>query len=168
MRTFSRVLALGIAAGAAALAGILVPTASADSAWETVSAESPPYAVETFDYPQADEILAEHGITLKRGDGHIIFTGVVANSSQCSGPANIAIESFKGIACFETNADSGFLTMEMPDTYGIWTHGHPVEATLTAENTETVVNVPQDHYEPVGISGDTGQRSVLVELRVTG
>ncbi|MCF2436747.1 hypothetical protein LV779_31875 [Streptomyces thinghirensis] len=59
-------------------------------------------------------------------------------------------------------------TLNPPDAYGVWTEEHPVEATLTAQGEETVINAPTNDYQPVGEAGDTGLRSVLVELRVTG
>ncbi|MEV5433394.1 hypothetical protein [Streptomyces sp. NPDC052701] len=122
-----------------------------------------PVAVEDFAYPGADRILTERGITLKRGDGRIILV-------KCSEAWNIKVESRvdNGGYCFRATAKTGFLTMELPDAYGVWTEDHPVKATLSAEGKETVISVPANEYQPVGEAGDTGLRSVLVELRVTG
>ncbi|MGW0362507.1 hypothetical protein [Streptomyces sp. NPDC002990] len=126
-----------------------------------------PVAVEDFNYPGAAKLLADRGITLKRGDGHIVLTEGTT-LAECDDPSNIAIDSRKGIFCFKTNAKSGFLTLELPDTFGIWTQDHPVQATLTADGKQTVVKAPANDNIAVGEAGDTGVRSVLVELRVTG
>lgn len=44
----------------------------------------------------------------------------------------------------------------------------PAKATLTADGKSTVVNAPADQLTTVGEAGDTGERSALVEIRVTG
>ncbi|MFD8151220.1 hypothetical protein ACFV28_10775 [Streptomyces sp. NPDC059720] len=126
-----------------------------------------PSLVEDFHHPGAARAQQERGVTLKRGDGHIWLTDVT-DLSQCGDASNIAIESRKGIFCFKTNSKSGHLILELPDTFSIWTQAHPVKATLTADGKDTVVNAPANELTPVGESGDSGQRSVLVEIRVTG
>ncbi|MFD3932825.1 hypothetical protein [Streptomyces sp. NPDC058614] len=152
-------LVVGLGATALALPQI-APTAP------SAAVAGMPDLVEDFDYPGAAE-AADRGITLKRGDGHVWLTDVT-DLGECTDTSNIAIESRKGIFCFKTNAKSGFLTLELPDTFSIWTQDRPVKATLTAEGTDTVVNAPANDLTPVGESGDTGLRSVLVEIRVTG
>ncbi|GAA4148671.1 hypothetical protein ACPCSD_25870 [Streptomyces griseoincarnatus] len=141
--------------------------AAPQTATATGFAADMPLAVEDLNYPGADGIYEDRGITLKRGDGHIILTEDT-NLAQCSGPSNIMVESWKGAFCFKTNAKSGYLTLELPDTFSIWTQDRPVRATLTAEGEKTVVNAPANDLTAVGEAGDTGLRSVLVELRVTG
>ncbi|MFI9616918.1 hypothetical protein ACIHCM_35505 [Streptomyces sp. NPDC052023] len=133
----------------------------------TAFATDMPLAVEDLSYPGADRIYQDRGITLKRGDGHIILTEHTS-LAQCSDPSNIMVESWKGAFCFKANAKSGYLTLELPDTFNIWTQDHPVRATLTAEGEQTVVNAPANDLTAVGEAGDTGLRSALVELRVTG
>ncbi|MEI5034862.1 hypothetical protein RB201_25860 [Streptomyces sp. S1A(2023)] len=122
-----------------------------------------PSAVEDFIHPGADQIFQERKITLKRGDGHIMLV-------SCAAAWNIKIESRldNNGYCFQASAKSGYLALELPDAYGVWTEEYPVKATLNAEGDEAVVNVPANDYQPVGESGDSGLRSVLVELRVTG
>ncbi|MFD8915601.1 hypothetical protein [Streptomyces sp. NPDC059575] len=165
-----KALALGVSGAVGAVLAAVTALATGTSASAqpaqavaVATATEMPSAVEKFDYPGADRVYAERHITLKRGDGHIILV-------NCTDAWNIKIESRldNGGYCFRASAKSGFLTLELPDAYGVWTEDHPVEATLTAEGKETVVNVPTDDYQPVGESGDSGLRSVLVELRVTG
>ncbi|WP_328889343.1 hypothetical protein [Streptomyces sp. NBC_00316] len=151
-------LVLGLGATALALSQSAPAVAAADV----------PGLVEDFNYPGAAKVLQDRGVTLKRGDGHIWLTDATA-LNECSDVSSIAIESRKGVFCFKTNAKSGYLTLELPDTFSIWTQDHPVKATLTAEGEpDAVVNAPANDLTPVGEAGDTGVRSVLVEIRVTG
>ncbi|MFY4720924.1 hypothetical protein [Streptomyces sp. LaBMicrA B280] len=128
----------------------------------TAAATDMPFAVETFDYPGAEGIQAERKITLKRGDGHIML-------ADCNSAFDIKVESRTASMyyCFKVSGKQGYLTMELPDAYGIWTQDHPVQATLTTDGKKSVVNAPKNDYTPVGEAGDTNKKSVLVELRVT-
>lgn len=156
--------ALVLGLGAAALA---LPQTAPAVEQATAATDGMPVAVEDFGYPGAAKVRQERGVTLKRGDGHIWLTEATA-LNDCADASNIAIEARTGVYCFTTNAKSGYLTLELPDTFNIWTQAHPVRATLTAEGKDTVVNAPADDLTPVGESGDTGLRSALVEIRVTG
>ncbi|MCH0572909.1 hypothetical protein I3F60_27325 [Streptomyces sp. MUM 136J] len=131
------------------------------------SAASMPSLVEDFNHPGAAEAQQDRGVTLKHGDGHVWLTDIT-DLSQCGDASHIAIESRKGVFCFKTNSTSGYLTLELPDTFSIWTQDHPVKATLTADGKDTVVQAPANDLTAVGESGGTGRRSVLVEIRVTG
>ncbi|MEU3923511.1 hypothetical protein AB0E79_36580, partial [Streptomyces sp. NPDC029004] len=73
-RFIARTLGAAAAAGALAwlaLAGAAAETGGTGEAATPVADEAPGYAVEDFNYPLADKILAEKNIVLKRGDGHI-------------------------------------------------------------------------------------------------
>ncbi|MEW2065038.1 hypothetical protein ACFXOK_10400 [Streptomyces sp. NPDC059173] len=159
--------ALVVGLGATALAA---PRSAAPAAPR--AAADMPVAVEDFNYPGADGLLAERGIKLKRGDGHIILTSITDLGECRADTANIWVEAHTGTRkfCFHTNAQTGYLTMELPDTFNIWTGASPVQAKLTPKGTNdtTVVNAPADDLTSVGESGDTGLRSALVEIRVTG
>ncbi|MFC9172901.1 MULTISPECIES: hypothetical protein [Streptomyces] len=155
-------LVLGIGATALAL-----PRTAPGAERAAVSADEVPLVVEDFIHPGAARLLQERGITLKRGDGHIWLTDVTS-LDECVDGSNIAIEARKGVYCFNASSKSGYLTLELPDTFNIWTQDHPVRATLTAEGRKTVVNAPADDLTSVGEAGDTGQRSALVEIRITG
>ncbi|QWQ45787.1 hypothetical protein KME66_24450 [Streptomyces sp. YPW6] len=124
-----------------------------------------PSAVEDFSYPGADRISEERGIKLKSGDGKLLFV-------DCSVGYDVLVESRVDRAgyCFKATGKQGFLTMELPGAYHIWTEGHPVRAKLTAEGETITVDVPKNGFKPVGESdSNTGRKpSVLVELRITG
>ncbi|CAM5287435.1 hypothetical protein GCM10010329_85940 [Streptomyces spiroverticillatus] len=132
------------------------------------AAEAPmPPAIEDFSYPNAAQVLADRGITLKKGDGHLVL-------ADCAAAHDIRVEAGKDIAdgkfCFKASSASGYLTMELPDVFAIFTKDqHSVRAKVTAEGETTTVNVPKNDWEQVG-EGDssTGNKpSVLVELRIT-
>ncbi|MDI3424356.1 hypothetical protein [Streptomyces luteolus] len=76
--TPARKLLMGSAA-AALVAGLgttalAAPQAAAPAAPR--AAAEMPVAIEDFNYPGANKLLAERGITLKRGDGHITLTSL--------------------------------------------------------------------------------------------
>ncbi|MHC0433395.1 hypothetical protein ACX6XY_24975 [Streptomyces sp. O3] len=139
------------------------PPASAPLA---VEADGMPSAVEDFNYPGAAKLLEDRGIALKRGDGHIVLTGITEVNQCTSDPSNIFVESRLGFFCFKSNAKTGYLTMELPKTFNIWTGAQPVEATLTADGKETVVDAAANKMTTVGETGNSGRQSALVELRV--
>ncbi|RPK23174.1 hypothetical protein EES37_38250 [Streptomyces sp. ADI91-18] len=122
-----------------------------------------PSAVEGFAYPNAPKIQAEQQILLKRGDGHITLADCNA------GTPDIKVRSRTGqkFFCFDVNAPKGYVTLELPASYGLWTKDYPVKATITAAGTQTVIDAPANDYKPFGESGDSGAKSILVELRVT-
>ncbi|MEU8765063.1 hypothetical protein [Streptomyces sp. NPDC048659] len=131
-------------------------------------------AIESFEYPNAKEILQERRITLKRGDGHITLKAGDGRDgySGCMEGTDIWIESRvdRNGFCFVATSNSGYLELEIPDAYAIWTEDHSVRAKLTAEGETTVVDAPKSDITQIGESSipGGGKRSVLVELRVTG
>ncbi|WP_230211116.1 hypothetical protein [Streptomyces kaniharaensis] len=131
-----------------------------------------PSAVEDFQHPGADRIFKERKISLKQGDGHIRLKEGPDNSvpTDCQASNEIFIESRldKRGYCFTVSGTSGYLAMELPDVYGIWTEERAVSARLVAGGEEKKVDVSPNSTAPVGESLPGGKRSVLVELRVTG
>ncbi|MFE5736736.1 hypothetical protein [Streptomyces celluloflavus] len=122
-----------------------------------------PSAVEDFTYPGAAQILQEKGITLKRGDGHVMLT-------DCGSKYDVMVESRTGknFFCFTISGKQGYLTMELPDAFAMWTKEHPVKATVTADGKTTVVDAPKNEYTSIGETTNSGKRSVLLELRAAG
>ncbi|MER6122213.1 hypothetical protein ABT173_05885 [Streptomyces sp. NPDC001795] len=157
----------GIAATFVTLAGVTV--ASADDPANPPSASTPPSAVEDYNYPGADRILADKGIKLKKGDGHILL----ADCDQAA--RQIRVLTVKddsvgraGTYCFKVLGRTGSLTLELPRVFAVEAADHPVQADLTANGRTTTVDVAKDGFESVGEGTVGGARSVLVELRVTG
>ncbi|MEU1461236.1 hypothetical protein ABZ467_11220 [Streptomyces sp. NPDC005727] len=156
-----------VVASVATLAGISV--AAADDPPPSSPPSTPPTAVEDYGYPGADRILAEKGIKLKRGDGHILLAVCDLAAQQ------IRVQTVKddsvgrqGTYCFKATAKTGRLTLELPRVFAVEAADHPVSADLTANGRTTTVDVPQGGFESVGEGTVGGARSVLVELRVTG
>ncbi|MFE9614207.1 hypothetical protein [Streptomyces sp. NPDC006012] len=122
-----------------------------------------PYAIEDFNYPGAAQIQEETGALLKRGDGHMVMT-------SCDGSEDIQIMSRTGQQdfCFDITAKPAFLTLEIPQAYGIWTSADPVKTTIREDDgTTTVINAPANDFTGYGESGASGDPTMLIELRVT-
>ncbi|MFK0121647.1 hypothetical protein [Streptomyces sp. NPDC090994] len=123
-----------------------------------------PGIVEDFNYPGSAQIYEETGALLKRGDGHIVMV-------PCDGNNDIWIMSNQDGAanhCFNVTAKPAYLTLEIPKAHGIWTKAYPVKTTLREDDgTTTVVNAPANDFTGYGESGASGERTMLIELRVT-
>ncbi|MGW2869925.1 hypothetical protein [Kitasatospora sp. NPDC001225] len=169
-----RAAALVGAIGALTAAGIGFASFTAAQAAGAlpVDVAAMPVTVEDFQHPGADRILKERQITLRQGDGHIWLKEGPGNTipTDCSATNEIFVESRldEHGYCFTVNGKSGYLTMEVPDVYIIWTEDRAVSAKLTAAGQEKRVDVAPNSAAPVGEGLPSGKRSVLVELRVTG
>ncbi|MEU3545045.1 hypothetical protein [Streptomyces paromomycinus] len=157
---------IGAFSVSAAIAGLTVAQAAPQSAAlpavaSAADADMPP-TVEDFAYPGADRILQDRKITLKRGDGHITLV-------DCAAAHDIMVKSRAGSGefCFAVSGNKGYLALELDQAFGMWTEGHPVQAKVTSDGKETVINAPKNDYKPFGEAGNAGQSTVLVELRVT-
>jgi len=151
---------VAVIATSVGIGALTVAQAAPQTAATTAAATTMPSAVEDFAYPNAAKILQDRQITLKRGDGHIMLT-------DCAQPWDLQVRSRLGHFCFAVNGKKGLLTLELPDSFGIDTTEHPVSATLDVGGKESVVNAPANDFTPMGESGSTGERSILVELRVS-
>ncbi|MEU6105036.1 hypothetical protein [Streptomyces flaveolus] len=154
------------AACAAAVATVGYTASSHDDAPATAVADTQPgYAVEDFNYPQADKIEAEQGIVLKRGDGHIVL-------AECGSETGL-LEVYSRVnskVCFRATGTSGYLSLEIESVYGVKGAGsQDADLTLKApDETPQEVNVPANSFTPVGESIDPDQRDhILVEIRTS-
>ncbi|MFF1507892.1 hypothetical protein [Streptomyces sp. NPDC058326] len=161
---------LGASAAAGALAWIAVTAAPAGSpapahatTAEAVADEAPGFAVESYDYPQADKILAEQGITLKRGDGHILL------ADCASGTGLLEVWSReKSRVCFRATGNSGWLTLEIPTVYGVKSNAYATELDMTVGTEEKTYDIPANSWKPVGETADPeGRPHMLVEIRTS-
>ncbi|MGW2564038.1 hypothetical protein ACWCXB_33430 [Streptomyces sp. NPDC001514] len=164
MRLISRLLVAGAVAGAAALAWTTGATGAADVPNAVaVADEAPGYAVEDFNYPQADKILAERGFLLKRGDGHI----VLATCDSEPGLLEVWARS-KDKVCFRFTGNSGYLSLELPSVYGIKGNEYTTEVNMTVADEEKSFDVAKNTWTPVGESADPdGREHMLVEIIAT-
>ncbi|MFI1952911.1 S1 family peptidase [Streptomyces xinghaiensis] len=117
--------------------------------------------MEDFAYPNAAEIRAEKGIALHRGDGRLLLADCDGSSDQVQVWTR---QTADGKYCFRALADSGYVTLEVPDVYALQTADHPVSADLTANGETETVDVAKDEFRGVG-EGNGGDPTVLVELR---
>lgn len=154
-----------LVATAAALAAVILPAAAghgggARPAGALVSDAAPGYAVEDYAYPQADKILQERGITLKRGDGHIVL-------ADCAGePGLLEIWArAQDRICFRVTGDTGFLTMEIPSVYGVLGNDYATTVDMTAGDEEQSFAVEKNQWTPVGETADPDARPfTLLEI----
>ncbi|MGK5548298.1 hypothetical protein ACSNOH_26745 [Streptomyces sp. URMC 127] len=167
MKFARRIIATGaaVAACTAALLAAASPQNSTSDNPVTVADGRPGYVVEDFNYPGADKIKAEKGITLKRGDGHV----TLADCSSGTGLMEVWSRKNEKI-CFRTTGASGYLTLEIPSVFAVrGASDHAADVTLTApDNTPQEVKVAKGDWTPVGESTDPQSRDhVLVEIRTS-
>ncbi|MFI5808952.1 hypothetical protein [Streptomyces sp. NPDC051561] len=178
-RSIKAVLAGGL--GLLALGGTITgfATANAEAApgprvARAAAAAAMPSAVEDFSYPGAEQLLQDRKIVLKRGDGNIVLKGGNGDQGQgaCSDAKDIFVESRldKQGFCFTTTGTRGYLTMEIPEAFFLWTQDRAMKATVTADGTNKVYEAPKNDVTTIGETDTAGgeKRSVLVELRITG
>ena len=145
-----------VATASLAAAGVLV-------AQPATAADEPASVVEDFAYPGADQILADHGIKVLKGDGQIRFV------ADCAAQANLfQVESLVGSTgktyCFEVRGPRGFVTVDIPNVYLVRGAARSVVATATYEGQTETATVPPNTY--VAIGGGQGTHT-LVEVRAT-
>ena len=141
-------------------------------AYPSPSGETLPSIVERRDYPGAAQILAERGITLHKGDGHILL----ADCGSTGAPAAdlLVVETYDlerpggPVACFRATGTSGFLTMEISMAYLVrGDNSRTVAAKVETQDEETVIDterVDPGEWQPVGVGQSRGDATIL-ELR---
>ena len=158
------------AATVAVAAGVLVTSNLAQAA------DAPQSLVEDFVHPNSEGILEQYGLKLFKGDGHIMFASrkQIDTDGQCATTEiqveeMVEVEPYSYLYCFKTIGTSGFLTMEVPSTFGVRAGDVPVVATAeTPEGTKTY-DVPANRPVPIYPgTGDEKPQAVLVELRLNG
>lgn len=118
--------------------------------------------VERFAYPDAARILAEEGVLLKQGDGHIVL-------AECGSEENLLmlLARRRDDVCFKVTGAEGFVSLELAAVYGVRTSdADSTHLEMTAEGDEVEYDIPADTWEGVGEAVD-GREHVLVEIRVT-
>jgi len=146
-------------------AAIFVTAASTAAITMTAAPASaddpPPPIVEYFDYPGADQIFAEHGIRLLKGDGHILFTDCAAGQNLVEVWSRASSTSF----CFRVTADKGYLSLDLAKVYLIKADDHALKATMVIKGVPKVVDIEKNSWTSVGEGADPQNGpSSLVEL----
>ncbi|MFB7355248.1 ricin-type beta-trefoil lectin domain protein [Streptomyces gardneri] len=128
---------------------------------------APPLAVESFAYPGAAEILAEHAVTLKAGDGNILL-------ADCASEPNLVQvvrrDASPATVCFKVSGASGYLALEIAKVVRIKGDNHAMKATLNRAGTVSSVDIAKNDWTPVG-EGDpqpAGDGTTLLELTAGG
>jgi hypothetical protein len=162
------VAVVGVTVGAR---GVLAAAAADDPPTETNGGS----IVEDYAYPGADQILAEHGLKVFRGDGHILFVtsrpfsdGVQCDAGQIQVEKASAVPPFGYYYCFRTVGTQGYLALEVPGTFVVRGGDRPITATAELSNgTERTYDVPANTPVPID-PGDGSElpSAVLVELRL--
>ncbi|WP_405687071.1 hypothetical protein [Streptomyces sp. NBC_00057] len=153
-------LAAGVAVGALAVAA---PFAGAGPRTAVAADDVPPVAVEDFAYPEADKIFAEKGIRLKRGDGHIVLT----DCATATAPVELYSRG-KGKICLQLTGNSGYLSLEIPQVYGVKTNDYALKLDMEVEGTAASFDVAKNTYASVGQSADPQHRDhTLLEVHAT-
>ncbi|NEA41282.1 hypothetical protein [Streptomyces sp. SID11385] len=161
-RILGTAAASALAAAAVAVGVHAVPTGK--TATVGVADAAPGYAVEDFAYPQADKILAEKGLVLKRGDGHITLADCVSGTGQLE----LLARNKGDKICFDVVGDEGFLTMEIPAVYSIRGNDYSTTVDMKVGDEEKSFPITENTWTPVGESADPENRDfVLVEIRTS-
>jgi hypothetical protein len=163
-------------AGAAVLAttvgGVVALRATGSSAAE--AAEAPSSIVEDYTHPDAEGILARDGLKVFKGDGHIVFDQARPfTQSQCPTglvqvEKHLDEEPYGMYYCFRTIGPKGFLTLEVPGTFGV--RGGSEEILVKAKLPDGTVlpTYEVQPNQPVAIEpgdGSEAPQAILVEIR---
>ncbi|MER6461183.1 hypothetical protein ACWC4D_03490 [Streptomyces sp. NPDC001288] len=167
-RAFGGAVAAVVAAAVVATGGLSGAKAASEAAKQAVApvvAEAPGYAVEDFAYPGADKILAEQGITLKRGDGHIVL-------ADCAGGGELvevkAMPNVLDTVCFRVTGGSGWLSLEMPAVFSVKGNDYNTTVSMTTDGEDRTWDVDKNLWTSVGESDDEqGRQFALVEIRTS-
>ncbi|MCX4690690.1 hypothetical protein OG401_41460 [Kitasatospora purpeofusca] len=120
--------------------------------------------MEDFSHPGAAQILANLGITLKNGDGHVYMTDCKPGTDQLEIWQRSREETF----CFNVTGAGGFISMEIPRVYSIRGNSYNVTAVMTVEGTSTSFPLKKNLWTPVGDTADPQKRDhALLEIRAS-
>jgi hypothetical protein len=163
-KRFMGTVLAAMAAGALAWSGLAGGTLAASGAATPVADEAPGYAVENFDYPQADKILAEQDIVLKRGDGHI----TLADCASGTGLLEVWARDNTEEICFRAVGNSGWLTLEIPSVFAVRGNAYATEIDMTVGTVEKSFDIEKNTWTPVGegVDEQSGEH-MLVEIRTS-
>lgn len=146
----------------AMIGALLAGLTAAVSPTAASAADGPVSVVDDRAYPGAEEIFAEHGVRVIKGDGNIRYAPDCA-----ANPDLFRVERLVGsdllTTCFEVRGPRGFLTLELANAFLVRGAGRTVTAKSTFEGETETVTVPPHQYEAIGSGNAT---HTLVELRV--
>ncbi|MGI5149594.1 hypothetical protein ACQEVC_25210 [Plantactinospora sp. CA-294935] len=160
---------------AALVAGAVVLVSGSSLAATEDAADTPPSLVEDYTHPGADQILAQHNLKVFKGDGHIMFvTSRTFDEQQCASNEIqvekwLAVEPYGIYYCFRTTGTQGYLTLEVPGTFGIRGGERAIQAKAELPDGEKTYQVSPGGFVAIDPGGpDEQPQAVLVELRMAG
>lgn len=143
---------------------------------EAAAAPTSDSIMETFEYPEAAEILARDKVKLISGDGHILIAkcetppegdlGLIEVRTSATGVSKV---------CFKVHGNTGLLNLEVPAVFEIRGDGLRKGA---GHNITAIVETEDGKLPPVKVnpSGSTGvgigdpnidKEAILLQLKVT-
>ncbi|GAA2721486.1 MULTISPECIES: hypothetical protein [Streptomyces] len=162
-RIAGAVVAAGALTWIAAAGGVAGGSATKPIAAKAVADEGPPYAVETFEYPNAEKILAEQKIKLKKGDGHILL-------AECTGaPELMEVFSHQNEkVCFRVTGDKGYLSLEIPAVFGVKGNNYAAQVEMSTGTERKTFPVDKNAWTAVGETADKqGRDFMLLEIKTS-
>lgn len=155
---------LPAAAAAVLLTAPAPPAGGAPAPTPVPAADTPPSIVEDYSYPGAAEILAQRGLKLIKGDGHILLADCVTGAGQAE-----VWSRTKGHFCFRVTGSAGLLTMEVPEAYLlVGAGGHTIAAKVVVDGVTSSVAVGKGEFRGIGEGGDPDSGpATLLEFRAT-
>lgn len=165
MRIFTRALLATVVAGAAVAVTVGVSAASGQTAPAT---GGQPSIVEDFSYPGADKILADRGIKLTSGDGHLLLVDCTNVASLIEVHASNVGDhgNDPGHYCFKVIGPSGDLKLQLTDAYQVKGDSHTVQATVSVDGKTNTVDVAKNGWTGIGVGAGT-DTATLLELKAT-
>lgn len=155
---------------AAAMFGVLLASGTgwALAAQQDDPINEPPSIVEDFSYPGAAQILAQRGITVISGDGHIMLVSCGASGLiEVRSSGNTADKDpDPGHYCFKVTGSTGTLALTIPNAYQVKGDSHAVTATVTVKNTTNTVPVATNTWTGIGL-GSGPDPATLLQLDAT-
>lgn len=163
LRTVGAAVGAGALAWLAATGGMAGGSDTERLPTEAVADDGPEYAVEDFTYPNADKILAERNIKLKKGNGQIVLADCASETGL------LVVDSRKNEqVCFRVTGTSGYLSLEIPEVFGIKGNDYTSQVVMTAGTEEKTFTVNKNSWTPVGETADEhGRDFMLLEIRTS-
>ncbi|EWM18451.1 hypothetical protein [Kutzneria sp. 744] len=165
MRAFARVLVTAAVVGTVAALSVGAGVAERQSAQDAGDTG----LVEDYTYPGADAILANRGIKLISGDGHLVMvdcvnvTGLIEVHAFNAGDHS----ADPGHYCFQVLGSSGELKLELTDAYQVKGDNHTVQATISVNGQSSTVPVGKGTWTGIGVGTGGSDPATLLELKAS-
>ncbi|MFD9633136.1 hypothetical protein [Streptomyces violascens] len=126
----------------------------------TNAAAEMPSTVEGFSYPHAEKVLADKGLKLKRGDGHIVL-------AECGSDPGLLrfLGREREDFCFRVTGQKGYLSLEVPAVAGVQTTDHSARVNMTVGAETKSYDIGKNKWQGIGEATDpAGRDHTLVEI----